>query len=101
MGFRLPCFADHYRELKISDFSLSVQSPFSFFNAVPAKIKTTDKVDLSFSANNGIVYQYRYRIEVPDGSRTSINKTLLTWSQWLNNAFTDIIIPRIDQEGTP
>ena len=46
-----------------------------------------------------IVTQYRYRLEVPDVIRTSINKTFLTWSTWINNAFTDIIILKIEQEG--
>ncbi len=75
------------------------QVPFSFFNPVPARIRTTDMVDLSFSSNNAIVNQYRYMIQVPDPRATSVNKTMLDWSQWLNNAFTDIIITKIPQQG--
>lgn len=93
------CTATEICEVSYNGFSLSVQTPFNFFNTVPAKIKTTDKVDLSFSANNAIVSQYRYRLEVPDMVRTTINKSLLNWSAWINNAFTDIIILKIDQEG--
>ena len=98
-GLNNPCYADKHYELISSEFFLSVQVPFNFFNTVPAKIKTTDKVDLSFSANNEIVSQYRYRLEVPDMARTTINKTFLNWSTWINNAFTDIIILKLDQEG--
>jgi hypothetical protein len=98
-GLNNPCSADKHHELISSEFFLSIQVPFNFFNTVPPKIKTTDKVDLSFSANNEIVSQYRYRLEVPDMARTTINKTFLNWSAWINNAFTDIIILKIDQEG--
>ncbi len=75
------------------------QVPFSFFNPVPAKIRTTDKVDLSFSSNNAIVNRYRYMIQVPDPRATSVSKAMLNWSQWSNNAFTDIIITKIPQLG--
>ena len=93
------CSTDRLHEIISTELFLSVQTPFNFFNTVPVKINTTDKVDLSFSVNNGIVSQYRYRIEVPDMVRTSINKAFLTWSAWINNAFTDIIILKIEQEG--
>lgn len=93
------CSAEGFHEIISSELSLSVQTPFNFFNTVPAKVRTTDKIDLSFSANNAIVSQYRYRLEVPDMFRTSINKVFLTWSAWINNAFTDIIILKIEQEG--
>ncbi|MFZ2339237.1 MAG: ankyrin repeat domain-containing protein [Bacteroidales bacterium] len=75
------------------------QVPFSFFNPVPARIRTTDRVDLSFSSNNAIVNKYRYMIQVPDPGATSVSKTMLNWSQWSNNAFTDIIITKIPQQG--
>jgi hypothetical protein len=75
------------------------QVPFSFFNPVPARIRTTDKVDLSFTSNNAIVNQYRYMIQVPDPRATTVSKTMLIWSQWSNNAFTDIIITKIPQPG--
>lgn len=38
-------------------------------------------------------------IQVPDPRATSISKTMLNWSQWSNNAFTDIIITKIPQPG--
>lgn len=75
------------------------QAPFSFFNPLPSVIKTTDRVDLSFSADNAIVNQYRYMLVVPDPGRESISKALLNWSSWTNNAFTDVIILKIPQEG--
>jgi ankyrin repeat protein len=93
------CSAEEFNEISSPEFFLSVQAPFNFFNTVPTKVRTTDKIDLSFSANNAIVSQYRYRLDVPDAVRTSINKTFLTWSSWINNAFTDIIILKIEQEG--
>lgn len=81
--------------LYFSDF----QTPFSFFNTVPVRIKTTEKIDLSFSVNNEFVSQYRYRIEVPDPGPNTINKSLISWSAWISNAFVDIIIFSIDREG--
>lgn len=83
----------------ISLYGKEQQVPFSFFNPVPARIRTTDKVDLSFSSNNAIVNQYRYMIQVPDPRATSVSKAMLNWSPWSNNAFTDIIITRIPQAG--
>jgi ankyrin repeat protein len=100
MGLLKPCYSDQFLSRDASDYSFSFQLPFNFFNNVPARIRNTDKVDLSFSANNEIVAQYRYRIEVPDPTWTNINKSLLNWSAWSNNAFTDIIILKIDQEGS-
>jgi ankyrin repeat protein len=93
------CSAEEFYEINSTEFFNSVQTPFNFFNTIPAQIKITDKVDLSFSVNNAIVSQYRYRLEVPDMVRSSINKTFLIWSGWINNAFTDIIILKIEQEG--
>jgi ankyrin repeat protein len=87
-----------YEEI-ISLSAKEQQVPFSFFNPVPARIRTTDMVDLSFSSNNAIVNQYRYMIQVPDLRATSISKTMLNWSPWSNNAFTDIIITKIPQPG--
>jgi ankyrin repeat protein len=98
-GFSNPCSAEKSNELISSEFHFSIQTPFNFFNTVPSKIKSTDKVDLSFSANIEVVSQYRYRLEVPDLTQSTINKTFLNWSAWISNAFTDIIILRIDQEG--
>jgi ankyrin repeat protein len=94
-----PCSAGIINEHISSELSFSAQTPISFFNAVPTKIKTTDRIDLSFAVNNEIVSRYRYKIEVPDITLSSINKTLLSWSAWINNAFTDIIILKITQEG--
>jgi ankyrin repeat protein len=93
------CSAKEFYGINSPEFINSIQTPFNFFNTIPAKIKITDKVDLSFSVNNAIVSQYRYRLEVPDMVRSSVNKTFLTWSAWINNAFTDIIILKIEQEG--
>ena len=94
-----PSHANENLNIFSSYISILQPAPFNFFNTVPSKIKTTDKVDLSFSANNEIVKQYRFRIEVPNASRTSVQKIFLNWSAWLNTAFTDIIISKIEQEG--
>ena len=99
-SFNNYCFGDGNRKTMIRELLLSEQGPFDFFNPVPAKIKTNERIDLSFSVYNSIVYQYRYRLEVPTGAIASINKTLLNWSAWISNAFTDIIIPKLEQEGS-
>jgi ankyrin repeat protein len=93
------CTANEIYEVYYNGFSLSVQTPFNFFNTVPAKIKITDKVDLSFSVNDEIVSQYRYKIVGPDASKTSIDNTLIRWSAWNNSTNTEIIIQKIEQEG--
>lgn len=78
---------------------LSEQGPFDFFNPVPARVKSGDKIDLSFSVNSAIVSQYRYRLDIPGERDPSIAKALISWSTWMNNAFTDVIILKINQEG--
>lgn len=90
-----------FTENEVTDSSagFAQQAPFSFFNPVPATVKANDRVDLSFSANNAIVNQYRYMIVVPDPGTTAVAKAMLNWSSWTNNAFTDIIILKLPQEG--
>ena len=79
--------------------SLSVQDePFYFYKTIPAKLMLLDKVDLSFF-KSPLIALYRFKIEIPNGAITSIDKNLIMWSVWTANDFADIEIPRIDLEG--
>jgi hypothetical protein len=73
--------------------------PIYFISSVPSAVKLHGYIDLSFFRNQAIVFQYRYRLELPDISTTEIDKRLITWSQWTKNNLTEIIIPELDQEG--
>jgi hypothetical protein len=75
------------------------QSPFSFMTNVPARIKITDKVNLSFFVNQSIVFQYRLKLEVPKGGEAGVDKSLLVWSGWNNKDINEIIIPKLGKEG--
>ncbi len=97
--FTKPCLATGYIELTDCDIIISQQVPFNFFNTVPDRIRTTDMVDLSFSVNNEVVSQYRYRLEVPDFKNSQVNLKLLGWATWNNDTLTEIVIPKIEQEG--
>lgn len=90
-------FVENCDFISISDNEQQI--PFSFFNPVPPVIRTTDRADLSFSVNNAIVNQYRYMLVVPDPEKMEVSRSLLNWSSWKNNAFTDIIITKLSQEG--
>ncbi len=92
------CLPEGDAEISVA-YGLVQQVPFNFFNPIPARISTTDKADLSFSSNNAIVNQYRYMIQVPDPGTTTVSKTMLNWSPWSNNAFTDVIITKIQKPG--
>jgi hypothetical protein len=80
-------------------FLFSQQAPFYFLTSVPASVKLSSKIDLSFFRNQSIVYQYRYRIELPAGGVSEINRNLIIWSPWTKNNLTEIKVPRLDQEG--
>jgi ankyrin repeat protein len=91
--------ADKSLEPLIPVFFFSQQVPFYFISSVPSAVKLHGYIDLSFFRNQAIVYQYRYRLELPDVSTTEIDKRLIAWSQWTKNNLTEIIIPELDQEG--
>jgi len=86
---------DHF----ISVLSFSQQVPFYFLNSVPATIKLPGKIDLSFFRNLSIVAQYRYRLEIPGGVDTEIDRDLILWSQWTKSNMAEIKVPRLDLEG--
>ena len=92
------CFADKSYETYIWEFYLSQEEPFYFYKPIPAKIELFSKVDLSFFKSPLIVL-YRYRLEIPKGSSTTIDKKIINWSAWTESNLTDIIIPRLDNEG--
>jgi len=83
----------------ITGILLPQKDPFYFLNNVPSKVKLLDKVDLSFFRNQLIVFQYRYRIEIPKGVESGIDRNLIKWSSWINSDLTPVIITRLDQEG--
>lgn len=100
--YPLNCFCSsisNVRNLPEASGNYLQQAPFSFFNPVPSQIRAGEKVDMSFTVNNEIVSQYRYRLEVPAGAENSISKSLLSWSDWINEAFTDIILLKVIQTG--
>lgn len=95
--------------LKISSAEISIiipgsglnnlqEEPFYFNKTIPSKIKLLDRVDLSFF-RNPLITAYRYRLEIPSGSQTAIDKKLIIWSLWTENDFADIVVPRLDMEG--
>ncbi len=96
--YNLPA-AEKSGEAFIPVFFFSQQVPFYFISSVPSAVKLHGYIDLSFFRNQAIVFQYRYRLEVPDVSTTEIDKRLFAWSQWTKNNLTEIIIPELDQEG--
>jgi hypothetical protein len=91
--------ADKSEEPYFPVFLFSQQAPFYFLNSVPASVKLSSKIDLSFFRNQSIVYQYRYRLELPAGGLSDINRNLIIWSPWTKNNLTEIKVPRLDQEG--
>jgi ankyrin repeat protein len=80
-------------------FSLSQDEPFYFYKPIPAKIKLLNQIDLSFFRNQSVVTQYRYRLEIPNGVATAIDRNFTRWSPWISFDFIEIIIPMLDQEG--
>jgi len=82
-----------------SDEYLSVQIPFNFTNPVPDKIRVLSKVNLSFYVNQAVVFQYRYRLEVPQGGGEFMNASLLRWTGWINRDINEVLIPKLAKEG--
>ena len=91
--------AEKYGETVITCFSIPQQEPFYFNKPIPSKIKILDKVDLSFF-RNPLITSYRYRLEIPIGRESTINKKLILWSSWTEDDFADIAVPRLDLEGS-
>lgn len=75
------------------------QEPFYFVNPIPPAKKLLDNIDLSFFKNRLAVSSYRYRIQIPAGAETSIDRRLSVWSGWTGSDLTEIKIPRLDLEG--
>jgi ankyrin repeat protein len=71
----------------------SDQNPFTFMNVIPAKVKFPEGIDLSFFVNQSIVFQYRFRIEAPDG------KVLKPWTQWINTDINEVRLQKLDIAG--
>lgn len=82
-----------------AEYTAVEQSPVSFMNSVPSRIKINDRVDLSFFVNQSVIFQYRLKLEVPKGAETSIAKSLLAWSEWNNQDINRIIVPKLEKEG--
>jgi len=88
-----------YYDLSFSETSFSEQTPFNFTSPIPERIRIMEKVNLSFYVNQSIVFQYRYRLEVPQGGGGSVNKSLLSWTPWINRDINEITVPKLDKEG--
>jgi len=87
--------------LPVGGYMLTVQqSPFTFMNSVPSKVKADGKVDLSFFANQSIVFQYRCRI---DGPATAGLITGIVpaegWSGWTNADISEITVSKFKKGG--
>jgi hypothetical protein len=75
------------------------QSPFTFMNAVPERVKLNSGIDLSFFVNKSIVFQYRYKLEVPKNENAKFESGLINWSGWISNDINDLKIQRISGAG--
>ncbi len=91
--------ADKSEEHSIPESFLSQQVPFYFLNSIPAAVKLSGKINLSFFRNQSIVFQYRYKLELPYGSESDIDRKFITWSVWTKDNLTEFAVPRLDQEG--
>jgi ankyrin repeat protein len=80
-------------------FFFSQQAPFYFLNSVPAAVKISGEINLSFFRNQSVVFQYRYKLELPYGVVSDIDRRLITWSGWTKDNLTELNVPRLDQEG--
>ncbi|MBN1187434.1 MAG: ankyrin repeat domain-containing protein [Bacteroidales bacterium] len=78
---------------------LEDQTPFNFTNPIPSKIKIMGNVDLSFYVNQAVVFQYRFRLEVPQGGGSNVNRSLLNWTDWINKDINEIVVPKLGKEG--
>lgn len=89
-----------FDESSIRDtFIAQQQTPFYFLNPVPPAKKLLERIDLSFFRNRMTVSLYRYRLQIPAGVETSVDRRLTVWSPWISDDLTEIKIPRLDLEG--
>jgi hypothetical protein len=94
------CRNDEKEVSHLSAFSFSLQeAPFYFLKPVPATIMILSKVELSFFRNQSIVTQYRYKVEIPEGGGTVIDRNITRWSPWIGFDLIELIIPSLDREG--
>jgi len=80
-------------------FRQQQQEPFYFVTPIPPAKKLLDNIDLSFFKNRLAVSTYRYRIQIPEATETSIDRRLSVWSGWTRSDLAEIKIPRLDLEG--
>jgi hypothetical protein len=92
-------FSNRNEESFILELSLLQEAPFYFLKPVPPTIKLPDKIDLSFFRNQSVVSEYRYRLEIPAGGATAIDRNFTRWSPWISFDFIEFIIPIVDREG--
>ncbi len=94
------CHEDENEISPLSEFLYPPQeAPFYFLKSIPATIKLLGKAELSFFRNQSIVTQYRYRLEIPDGGSTVIDRNISRWSPWIGFDFIELIVPVLDLEG--
>ncbi|MBN1187435.1 MAG: hypothetical protein JXB49_34485 [Bacteroidales bacterium] len=98
-SYGLSLFNTSYYSVSYFEGSSSDQTPFNFTNSIPGRIRIMGKVNLSFYVNQSVVFQYRYRLEVPQGGGVSINKSLLSWTDWINRDINEVIVPKLVKEG--
>lgn len=98
-GFSRVTSLNSSEESLIAVHFICQEAPFYFLNSIPAAIKLGGKVDLSFFRNQSVVFQYRYRLEIPMGASTVIDGRLVIWSSWTKNNMTEIGVPILDLEG--
>lgn len=90
---------DNSKEPYIPVLFFSQQAPFYFLNSIPPAVKLPGKINLSFFRNQSVVFQYRYKLELPYGTISDIDRRLITWSGWTKDNLTELNVSRFDQEG--
>lgn len=98
-GFTKISYAYKDIEFLIPGPILTQQEPIYFYHPVPSKIMLLDKLDLSFF-KSPLIATYRYKLEVPDANKAKIDRKLLYWSGWSEDDLTEIIVPRLEVEGS-
>ena len=94
------CHEDENKISPLSEFLYPPQdAPFYFLKPFPTAIKLMGRAELSFFRNQSVVTQYRYRLEIPDGVNTGIERNITRWSPWIGFDFIELIVPVLDLEG--
>ena len=83
----------------LSEYFIYQEASFYFLKPVSPSIKLHDKIDLSFFRNQSVVSEYRYRLEIPAGGATVIDRNFTRWTPWISFDFIEFIIPMLDREG--